>query len=170
MPNKQTNGRGGNFTLSGRESARLLSISPYTFYEWRKRFEDFPQPNPAGLFNAEDLRAFQDSHPDLGQGKSNKVTGAREVAMTENIEKRNILLDLQIAEAEGRVVPGDKVVEYFVRERTLILESLRKRLLSEIPAEAAGKQPGKIAQLLRDALDEFSEDAEKQIGRLFGLA
>jgi hypothetical protein len=59
-----------------------------------------------------------------------------------------------------------KVAEMLVRERTVNQETFRKRLLSEIPAEAEGKRAPVIAVLLQEAFDEFLDDIQKSIPRI----
>jgi hypothetical protein len=53
-----------------------------------------------------------------------------------------------------------------VRERTINQETFRKRLLSEIPAEAEGKRASAIATLLQEAYDEYLGDIERSIPRI----
>ena len=152
--------------LSVRASCSTLGISTFSFYDWRRKHRDFPAPREDGRYSIELLQDWMNAHPEKGQGAGNKVTGRREDLMCENLEKRNALLDRQIAEADGRLVDGNKVIEFMVRERTIALESFRKRLLSELPAECEGKRASTIAMLLREAFDEFLSDIENAIPRI----
>ena len=149
--------------LSVRASCSTLGISTFSFYDWRRKHRDFPAPREDGRYSIDELQHWRDNHPEKGQGAGNKVTGRREELMCENIEKRNALLDREIAEADGRLVDGAKVIEFFVRERTLNLEAFRKRVLSEIPAEAEGKRAQQIAQLLKDAFDEYLDQIRESV-------
>jgi hypothetical protein len=152
--------------LSVRASCSTLGISTFSFYDWRRKYRDFPGPREDGRYSIDELQRWRDDHPERGQGAGNKVTGRREDLMCQNLEKRNALLDRQIAEADGRLVRGDQVLEFFTRERTLALESVRKRLLSELPAECEGKRAPQIALLLREAFDEFLSDMENAAPRI----
>jgi hypothetical protein len=156
--------------LSVPASCSTLGISTFSFYDWRRKHCDFPGPREDGRYSIDELQCWRDNHPEKGQGAGNKVTGRREDLMCQNLEKRNALLDRQIAEADGRLVDGAKVVELFVRERTLNLEAFRKRVLSEIPAEAEGKPASKIAQLLKDAFDEYLDEAKRSIAAIVRAA
>jgi hypothetical protein len=147
--------------MSVRHICGALGISAFSFYEWRRKNRDFPEQNEQRGYSLEEVRGWLDTHPEVGQGIGNKVTGRREHLMCDNLEKRNALLDRQLAEAERRLVNGDKVIETLTRERTIALESFRKRVLSEIPAEAEGKRAPAIAVLLREAFDEFLDDVAK---------
>ena len=152
--------------LSVRASCSTLGISTFSFYDWRRKYRDFPGPREDGRYSIDELQLWRDNHPEKGQGAGNKVTGRREELMCENLEKRNQLLDRQIAESERRLVNADAVIELLTRERTLALESLRKRMLSELPAELAGKQPSKIAALLEEAIEEFLDDMKFGMQRI----
>jgi hypothetical protein len=152
--------------LSVRATCAAIGISTNAFYRWRQKYRDFPQPRADGLYGLEDFRSWLDAHPDIGEGAGNKVTGRREELMCDNLAKRNALLDRQIAEADRRLIDGRKVAEMLVRERTINQETFRKRLLSEIPAEAEGKRASAIAALLQDAYDEYLDDIERSIPRI----
>jgi hypothetical protein len=152
--------------LSVRASCSTLGISTFSFYDWRRKYRDFPGPREDGRYSIDELQLWRDNHPEKGQGAGNKVTGRREDLMCENLEKRNQLLDRQIAEADGRLVSGEKVIELFVRERSILLESFRKRLLSELPAECEGKRAGEIAALLTEAFNEFLEGVQESVPRI----
>jgi hypothetical protein len=155
-----------NGWLSVRASCSTLGISTFSFYDWRRKHRDFPAPREDGRYSIAELQCWRDNHPEKGQGAGNKVTGLREDLMCQNLEKRNALLDRQIAEADGRLVNGQKVIELFVRERTILLESFRRRLLSELPAECEGKRAPKIAALLTEAFNEFLEEVQKSVARI----
>jgi hypothetical protein len=137
---------------------QLIGVSTVSFYKWRAKHDDFPDQDPeTHRYNIDEIRAWMDDHPEVGT-PGQRVGAKREDLMCENLEKRNKLLEQQIAESEHRLVDGSILLEMFIRERTIARETFRKRILSEIPAEAEGKRAQQIHKLLEAAMEEYDKD------------
>lgn len=144
--------------MTATQISGIIGVSTVTFHKWKAKYSDFPDPDSeTHRYNLDDIRAFMDDHPELGQ-PGQRVGAKREDLMCENLDKRNQLLDQQIAEQEHRLVDGSSLLEIFMRERTIAREAFRKRILSEIPAEAEGKRAQQIHKLLSDAMEEYDRD------------
>jgi hypothetical protein len=151
--------------------SELFKISVVSLNKWRRTFDDFPEPDPnhQNRYEVLKVRQFLERHPDIGEA-GNKVTGKREELMCQNIEKRNALLDRQIARAENEQISAERVLAAFTAERTINVESFRRRMLSEIPAELEGKTARDISLLLTEAFNLFLKDIQDATPRILRAA
>src|SRR6185369_17149784 len=78
---------------------------------WRKNFPDFPVPHPeTKRYEWVKVKAWKDTHPEIGKAVGGTITGKRADLMCEQLEKKNTLLDIQIQEKEGKLVSTDKML------------------------------------------------------------
>jgi hypothetical protein len=145
---------------------QIIGYSVVTINKWRKYYDDFPdRSEKTGLYDVRKVKAWLEKHPEVGQAGI-KVGVRREDLMCENLEKRNAVLDKQLAEADHILVNIDRVMAAIAMERAISVESFRKRMLSELPSELEGKSAREISTGLNRAFTEFIEDVQAAIPRI----
>ena len=131
--------------------AKALGVSVVSVNGWR---------NLPGAPADKDLGAWQafQAENELGIA-GNKGSASREELLKANIEKRNKLLDLQIAKEERTVVDRTVVDEMLLRlgslQKTVLYQKLEKELPAKAAAHGAAVEPMQI--LGREIADGLCE-------------
>ncbi len=137
--------------------AKQLQVSTNAIREWRKLpgSPETPEYEPWKAFVAENQLGIA----------GNRVTPQREALLVESVQKKNRLLDLEIARKEGSSVDRSAVdallVAVFTRQRAVLYAALE----GEYPGKAVGRTASEIrvlgGQLAGRICDVFSRDVEK---------
>lgn len=150
--------------LSQGKLSKVIGYSIISINKWRKEHDDFPGPDMKGdqMYDVRAVLKWLEDHPNVGRG-GNRIEGDREALMCANLEKRNALLDIDIEEANHRLVPIDKVLSIIKQERTANVMAFRRRILSEMPSELDGLSAREIGAKLEAAFNEFLKDVQDTI-------
>lgn len=129
--------------------AQRLHVSRVSLTAWRKM---------PGAPATPDFDLWKDFVAENSLGiAGNRIGGQRETHLAAAVEKRNRLLDLEIAEKEGRMADRNQVNEMLTRVATLQKTILYAKLERELPAKAVGRTADEIARLGREFADELAD-------------
>lgn len=129
--------------------AAELEVSHNTLITWRKK-TDAPQTT-----DVEQWRAYVIANG-LGLGGNHKGR-EREALLAASVEKRNRLLDLEIAREERKSVDRAEAEALFLHVASLQKTVLYAALERELPAKAEGRSASEIAVLGREMADRLCE-------------
>jgi hypothetical protein len=126
-----------------------LRVSRTAIHDWRQLPGAPQEPDP------EKWKEFVQANG-LGQA-GNQTSGQREELLTIAVEKRNRLLDLQIAREERKSVDRGEVDAMLLNVASLQKTVLYPALERELPAKAEGKTAVEIAVIGREIADRICE-------------
>ena len=139
--------------------AKRLRVSTNAISEWRK------------LPGAPDEPVLASWKPFIAENQlgvvGNRVAPRREALLESSVEKKNRLLDLEIARKEGRMVDRSSVDALhhavFTRQKAVLFAALE----SEYPGKVVGRTASEIRmlgrQLAERICDVFSRDVEQWV-------
>lgn len=127
--------------------AKGLRVSRRSLLDWRKL---------PGAPSTPSLAAWQTFVEENALGIApNKLSPGRERLMQDNLDKRNHLLDLEIAEKEKRMVLVKEVDDFLFRTALLMKSILQTKLENELPPRLIGKSPAEMSIEGRAIVDEI---------------
>jgi len=126
---------------------RAIGVSEPTFADWRR------MPGAPVTLDVEQWRAFIVEN---GLGvRGSRPMPAREAHLTDNVARRNRLLELEIQQKEGKLADRSEVDTMLTRMGSLQKTILYAKLERELPAKAVGRSAEEIATLGREFADEL---------------
>ena len=132
-----------------RELAARLRISVQSLSGWSKL------PGAPTDYNVAAWKAFVEENQ-LGLS-GNRVSKSRETLLTEQVEKKNRLLDIDIAKKEGRLAPVESINEGAMRTASAQKQMLYQILVHELPPRTVGQDVATVRQLNQDTADRICE-------------
>lgn len=144
-----------------RALARILGFHFQTIRKWRRNFGDTPEKHKDG--KKEHVQSWRDFIALKGLGETVKVAPKeRELLMRENLEKKNKLLDIDIAKAEGKVRTVAEVKALMLSIASKQNSILRQKLENEFPGKLKGLNATEIraeGRKLADRLCDIFSDS-----------
>ena len=132
-----------------------LGVSTRTLQDWRKLGDAPDRPD------LERWAAYIELM-DLGSA-GNRVSATREQLLKENLEKKNRLLDLQIAKEERTVVDREEVNSLFLHITTLAKTILYPAMERELPPRAEGRSATEISLIGREIADRICDQMARDM-------
>lgn len=137
------------------ELAQILGVTRQSIFLWRKLPE---APDVADPERWKEFVAF------AGLGVSgNRVSESREELLKANLEKKNRLLDLQIAKEERTVVDREDINSLLLHIAALAKSILYPALERELPPRAEGRTAVEIGILGREFADRICDQMARDI-------